>query len=52
MVIETNCPSERLIILDFARKTEGNDNGMAGDATDAAAPAHWDERIDDPIFDH
>jgi hypothetical protein len=46
-----DCQSERLILLDSAQKTEGDENGIAGDATDAAAPAQRDDRIDAPVFD-
>jgi hypothetical protein len=46
-----DCQSERLILLDSAQKTEGDDNGIAGDTTDTAAPAQRDARIDNPVFD-
>jgi hypothetical protein len=46
-----DCQSERLSINGSDQKTEGDDNGLAGDATEAAAPAQRDDRIDDPVFD-
>jgi hypothetical protein len=46
-----DCQSERLIILDCAQKTERDDDGIAGDATNTAAPAQRNDRIDDPVFD-
>jgi hypothetical protein len=50
-----DCQSERLILLDSAQRTkeeeEEDDNGLAGDATDTAAPAQRDDRIDAPVFD-
>jgi hypothetical protein len=35
-----DCPSERLILLDSAKKTEEDDNGIAADATDAPPSLH------------
>jgi len=46
-----DCQSERLSIKGSAQKTEEDDNGIAGDATKAAAPAQSDKRIGDPVFD-
>jgi hypothetical protein len=46
-----DCQSERLRIKGSAQKTEGDDNGIVGDATDTAAPAQRNDRIDAPVFD-
>jgi hypothetical protein len=46
-----DCQSERLILLDSAQKTEGNDNDIADDATDVPTHDQRDDRIDAPVFD-
>ncbi|HEY8035754.1 MAG TPA: hypothetical protein VIF37_09215 [Methylobacter sp.] len=47
-----NCQSERLIILDFVKKTEGDVSCMVGDAIDVPTNAQLDEMIDENIFDN
>ncbi|MGZ4956670.1 MAG: hypothetical protein ACXV8Q_16310 [Methylobacter sp.] len=46
-----SCQSERLIILDFAKKSE-EVIGMGGAAIDMPTDAKLDERIDVSIFDN
>lgn len=46
-----NCQSERLIILDFAKKPEAI-IGMVDDAADVSAHARFEEENAGPFFDH